>query len=118
LSSNSFEWIGRIDWVVNSGGIKFSLEKAEESIADFFQQRSINNAFTSYKIPDKTYGEKWILIIAGKDNTIDTSELKSYCKKRLGKYIYPKEILFSNRLAYLPSGKIDRLNSYKEALKL
>jgi O-succinylbenzoic acid--CoA ligase len=117
LSPHAFEWIGRIDWVVNSGGIKFSLEKAEECVVDFLYQNQLHSTFTSYKCPDETWGEKWILIITESLSPKLSEQLKAYCQKVLGKYIYPKEILQTNKIVYLSSGKVDRFNSYLEATK-
>jgi len=118
INPQTFEWIGRVDWVINSGGIKYSLEKAEECVADFFHQNNLPNAFTSYKLPDKTWGEKWVLLITGSLHPNESDQLKDYCKATLGKYIYPKEILFTKKIVYLPSGKVDRLNSYLQSIKL
>ncbi len=114
-SPQHFEWIGRADWVVNSGGIKFNIETAEETIAHFFNQQNNNILFTSQKIVDEQWGERWVLII----QSIPLSEeqehaLRLYCKKHLGEYIYPKEIRYTKKMVYLPSGKIDRFNTFKE----
>ncbi|MDF2454988.1 MAG: acyl-CoA synthetase [Cytophagaceae bacterium] len=114
----TFEWTGRVDWVINSGGIKYSLEKAEECVTDFFYRNNIQNSFTSYKLPDETWGEKWALVVTGVLDQNEIDQLTDYCKVTLGKYIYPKEILFAKKIVYLPSGKVDRLNSYLEAIKL
>ena len=118
LSPKSFQWLGRADWVVNSGGIKYNLEIVEESISDFLRDNHLNNAFTSCKVADETWGEKWVLILTGSLQQEQLDGLISYCKKVLGKYIYPKDILFTKKIVYLSSGKVDRLTSYHQALKL
>ncbi|MDB5273422.1 MAG: AMP-dependent synthetase [Chitinophagaceae bacterium] len=117
-SSTSFEWIGRIDWVVNSGGVKFNLERAEECVAIFFHDQQIHTMYTSYKIPDQTWGEKWILITEEPLSALEIDALKNYCKKTLGKYIYPQDIYTIKKIVYLPSGKVDRISSFKEATRL
>lgn len=116
-SSHAFDWIGRADWVVNSGGIKYSLEQAEECVADFMHKNNLHNHFTSYKSTDEIWGEKWILILTGSLDQELIDQLKKHCKNVLGKYIYPKEILFTKKIVYLSSGKVDRFNSYQEATK-
>ena len=116
-SVQSFEWIGRTDWVVNSGGIKFSLETAENTVSNFFKNRQDSPLITSYKEPDEKWGERWILILAC--NALSQAEealLIEFCKTNLGKYVYPKEIRYSKKTVYLPSGKIDRINTYKASL--
>ena len=117
FTPHTFEWIGRADWVVNSGGIKFNLEKAEECVADFLHQNRLNNAFTSYKCPDEKWGEKWVLILSGTLNQNLSEPLKAFCQKVLGKYIYPKDILNTKKIVYLSNGKVDRFNSYLEATR-
>jgi len=117
ISSQSFQWIGRADWVVNSGGIKFNLETAEDIVADFFKQCNHAPLITSYKTGDEQWGERWILILACDPLTPEKEDaLCNFCKQHLGKYAYPKEIRYSNKTVYLPSGKIDRMNTYKASL--
>jgi O-succinylbenzoic acid--CoA ligase len=117
LSPKSFQWLGRVDWVINSGGIKYNLEIVEECIAGFLQENHLDNSFTSVKIPDETWGEKWVLLLTGSLDPKQIELLKAHCQTLFGKYIYPKEILFTKKIVYLPSGKVDRLTSYHQALK-
>lgn len=117
LSPKSFLWLGRVDWVVNSGGVKYNLEIVEECVAVFLQNNHLDNYFTSYKIQDETWGEKWILLLTGSLQQEHIDLLRTYCKKVLGKYIFPKDILFTKKIVYLPSGKVDRFASYQEAIK-
>jgi O-succinylbenzoic acid--CoA ligase len=114
----SFQWIGRMDWVVNSGGIKFSLEHAEEVVATFFHEKDLQDAFTSFKCQDEKWGERWVLIVSKEFNQEVFDQLKRYCQKVLGKYIYPKEIRYTKKIVYLSSGKVDRFNTYLQATKL
>jgi o-succinylbenzoate---CoA ligase len=112
-----FEWIGRADWIINSGGIKFSIEKSEEVIAAFFSNQQEAFLFTSHKASDERFGERWILIIQSQALTQEQEHaLVHYCKTHLGEYIYPKEIRYTKKIVYLPSGKVDRLNTYQETL--
>jgi o-succinylbenzoate---CoA ligase len=117
ISAQSFYWLGRADWVINSGGIKYNLETAEECIADFFYQQRLAIPFTSYKVTNETWGEKWVLLLTESLTEQSIDQLKAHCQKALGKYMYPKEILLVRKIVYLPSGKIDRLKSYQEAIR-
>lgn len=117
ISETAFEWIGRADWIVNSGGIKFSIESAEEIISQFFNETQCSLNFTSYKITDLKWGEKWVLIIeTSSPKKINEEALVNYCKQQLGKYIYPREIIYTKKIVYLPSGKVDRLKTYSDAI--
>src|SRR5690606_7036474 len=56
-SQTEFVWLGRIDNVVNSGGIKLFPEKIEEKLND-----KIPHRFFVGGIPDSILGEKLILV--------------------------------------------------------
>ena len=65
VSESQFEWLGRYDNVINSGGIKLHPEKIEEKLATIIKQR-----FFVTSIPDDILGEKLILIIEGEEQDI------------------------------------------------
>jgi O-succinylbenzoic acid--CoA ligase len=92
----SFEWIGRKDFVINSGGIKISPEKIETLLKDQIKQN-----FVVSSVPDKSLGEKLVLVIEGKDQEL----LIDY--KRLPKYHQPKQIIHIDSIP-LQNEKIDR----------
>lgn len=57
-SKNKFDWLGRFDNVINSGGIKLHPEKVEEKLS-----KVIENCFFVAGIPDEKLGQKLILVI-------------------------------------------------------
>jgi O-succinylbenzoic acid--CoA ligase len=70
ISDNKFEWLGRFDNVINSGGIKLHPEKIEEKFSSI-----ITNRFFVTGIPDEKLGEKLVLIIEGKKQAINYKSL-------------------------------------------
>ncbi|MDR3704982.1 MAG: AMP-binding protein [Paludibacteraceae bacterium] len=54
----SFRIVGRIDNVINSGGIKIQPEEVEQQIASFFHL-----AFAISSVPDSKMGEKLVLVV-------------------------------------------------------
>ncbi len=102
IDNDSFIWKGRRDFVINSGGIKLHPEEIESEISDL-----IHTKFYITGIPDKSLGEKAILIIEGKK--FDTTDLLSKIKQRLPKYHQPKEIRFIDKFQLTLSGKIKRI---------
>jgi O-succinylbenzoic acid--CoA ligase len=98
---NNFIWKGRLDFVINSGGIKIYPEEIEAKISDLISEK-----FYITGIFDKNLGEKVVLIIEG--NRFDTSVLFEKIKKRLPKYHCPKEIRFIDKIPLTLSGKIKR----------
>lgn len=104
ISPHSFKWNGRKDFVINTGGVKVSPEVVEEKL-----KNKINGDFIIGSLPDKTLGQKVILICENEPHKIDFAELD--------KYSQPKEVYFNQVLARTKSGKIDRPTSLKKLLE-
>lgn len=104
IDFNKFEWLGRIDNVINSGGIKISPEVVEETIKDL-----IDSPFFITGRPDKDLGEKTVLCI---ESPIWKEQKKEQILKqiesRLHKYEVPRSFLFFDCFLYTPTGKIQR----------
>ncbi len=98
IDDKHFEWLGRFDHIVNSGGIKLIPEQIEQKIAKY-----INTNFFVTGIPDKKLGEKLILIVEG-NISVELSGLK----KILGKYEIPKVVYSVPSFIRTDSGKINR----------
>ncbi|GAA4807833.1 AMP-binding protein [Litoribaculum gwangyangense] len=102
-SVTSFEWLGRYDNVINSGGIKLFPEQIEQKL-----QNKIVNRFFITSIFDDTLGEKVILIVEGKTD-IDTKIFES-----LNNFEKPREVFYVSKFQETKSGKIQRANTLKE----
>lgn len=98
ISDNEFKWLGRIDNVINSGGIKLHPEVIEKKLSQLISQR-----FFITGVPDKVLGEKMILIIEGVKTVLHIK-----ASTGLLKYETPKEIYYVNRFIETKSGKIQR----------
>jgi O-succinylbenzoic acid--CoA ligase len=102
LSPTQFNWIGRSDFTINSGGIKIQPELVEHKLDILIPKAS----FIISSLPDEKLGQRVILIAAIEMKPlIDQHKIKDL----LDKYENPKEIYFVNELATTSSGKIDRL---------
>jgi len=110
ISSTEFKWIGRLDAVINSGGIKLYPEEIESKLS-----KCIKSEFFVAGIKDGRLGEKLILIIENSDQNsakeLVFNQINSL--KTLDKYQKPKEIFFVDKLVKTPTEKINR----KETLK-
>jgi len=100
ISDKQFQWIGRYDNVINSGGVKLHPEKIEKELA-----KTISNRFFIIGIPDEILGEKLVLIIEGKEKEINFNNFN------LSKYEIPKKIFFLNEFNLTKTGKIHRKNT-------
>ncbi len=86
-SESQFEYVGRLDWVINSGGVKIQSEEVEAIL-----QKHINKHLFVAGKPDAVLGEKLVLIIESSEKSADSFE--SMLKKidEFKPYHRPKEI--------------------------
>lgn len=103
ISPTAFKWLGRVDNIINSGGIKINPEAIEEKLAEF-----ITYPFLIASEIDEALGERVILIIEKKDNV----PLPDYSEvfQKLSSYERPKKIYTISQFAYTETGKIKRPN--------
>ncbi|WP_264521597.1 AMP-binding protein [Flavobacterium sp. N1994] len=98
LNENQFIFLGRMDNVINSGGIKLIPEQIENKLANKIHQR-----FFITSKPDAELGEKVILVIEGEKQDFDNTLYEG-----LDKYEKPKEIIFISNFKETASGKVLR----------
>ena len=100
-SDGSFDWLGRTDFVINSGGIKIHPEQVEKQLSQLITQ-----PFFSFGVEDDSLGQKHVLCIQG-DFAIDKEKVKQV----LENYHAPKEVYFFDNFEYTTSGKINRIKT-------
>lgn len=98
LDHKHFVWKGRIDNVINSGGVKLHPEQIEEKLA-----KKIPYRFFVAPKEDDYFGNKLILVIEHKGYDLPKDIFND-----LGKYEIPKEIQFRECFIETASGKIIR----------
>lgn len=101
IDNKRFRWLGRADFVINSGGVKIHPEQLEKKISKAIQ----SERFIISKLPDPQFGEK-VIFIGEKD--LDTQELKFIIEANVDRYERPKEFYFISSLHKTASGKVDR----------
>lgn len=101
VNEKQFVFLGRIDNVINSGGVKLIPEQIEAKLTG-----RIENRFFVTGIPDTVLGEKLILVIEGEkyDFSADFFDV-------LGKFEKPKEIVFVPKFKENENGKLLRKSS-------
>jgi O-succinylbenzoic acid--CoA ligase len=97
-SENQFEWLGRFDNVINTGGVKVYPEQIEEKLQDHVPEQ-----FFIDGIEDDTLGYKVIMVIEGEERELDKALFDA-----LGKYERPKRVYFVDKFKETSSGKIHR----------
>lgn len=102
ISDSEFEWLGRYDNVINSGGVKLFPEQIEAKLAEI-----IPNRFFITGLNDERLGQKLVLIVEGEADT-DILSQKIGALESLEKYEVPKEIRMLPKFFETETGKIRR----------
>jgi len=113
VDKTSFRWKGRIDFVVNSGGVKLSPETIESKIAPLLEQN-----FFLAGIPDKKFGEQLCLFIEGEPYS--SEEYKTLLNRisiKVTCYERPKSIYFVDQFERTSTKKIQRRKTIQKALE-
>ena len=97
-SETTFEWLGRFDNVINSGGIKLFPEQIEAKL-----QNKIQTRFFVASQPDTKLGSKLILVVEGNSNNLEETVFSE-----LSKFEKPKKIYAIKQFIETNSGKIQR----------
>jgi o-succinylbenzoate---CoA ligase len=98
-----FKLIGRKDNIINSGGVKIQLEKVENILAEFIQNR-----FFCWGIKDEKLGQKLVVFIEQKSNFSNENQIKS---EKLTKFEVPKAYFSIESFIETPSAKIDKIKT-------
>lgn len=100
-NEREFRFLGRIDHVINSAGLKIYPEELESLV-----KKEILNELIFLGIKDERFGQKLILVIEGKKTEMLENKLSTIIYP--SKNHHPKEILFLEKFPRIPNGKIDR----------
>ncbi|MFM2249417.1 MAG: hypothetical protein RLZZ358_344 [Bacteroidota bacterium] len=107
-SKNTFTWLGRADFVVNSGGIKLFPEQLEGRIAPLLEETCPGCAYFLFGENDSRLGEQLVLYVEGTAEEKRRLAIEAGLGQILGKYEVPKKIYFKAAFAYTPTRKINR----------
>ncbi|MEY8761676.1 AMP-binding protein [Chryseobacterium tongliaoense] len=106
-NEKQFKFLGRIDYVINSGGAKIFPEELEALV-----KKEIPDEAVFLGLKDESLGQKLILIIEAEqsDETIRKISEIPFDKS----FHRPKEIIFIDTIPRTPNGKVNRLELYKK----
>ncbi|GAB5418522.1 MAG: AMP-binding protein [Crocinitomicaceae bacterium] len=96
----AFQWLGRMDFVINSGGIKIHPEIVDEKLASI-----LDVPYFTIGVEDEKLGQKMVLCVESQPFLLSKSSLENL----LPKYHLPKDIYFYDHFQYTKSDKINRL---------
>jgi len=109
IDKQTFKWIGRIDNVINSGGIKIHPEELETKISNLFH----NTRFFFSSVPDELLGQRLVLVIESENNI---SDLESSLEKLLNTFEMPKTIFYTDSFLETKTRKLDRIKTLQSVL--
>lgn len=101
-----FSFLGRVDNVINSGGVKIIPEQLEDKL-----KKIIPNELVFTSVSDAVLGEKLVLVIEG--------EISQETQKLLSEIAYdkpyhaPKKVIFLDKIPRTPNGKVGRVELRK-----
>ena len=102
-SDTEFQFIGRYDNMINSGGIKLFPEQIENKL-----HKKISQRFFVASEKDETLGERLILVLESDTNTLNKEVFKD-----LDTYETPKHIYTISHFKETTTGKIQRAETLK-----
>ena len=111
LNAKSFRWLGRIDNIVNSGGIKIQIEQLEASISELLVKHGINSNFCIVSKDDQVLTNKVVLLLENNELSFEALEIRSILKFGLPRYHCPTEVKLVPEIFLTKSGKVDRLKN-------
>lgn len=111
IGENKFKLIGRLDNIINSGGVKIQLEKIERVGEEILANLQFYGRFFAYGVPDSKLGQKLVLVVESKKPLSNGNELGLSFSEKLSKFEIPKEIFFVEKMIETPTGKIDKIKT-------
>lgn len=110
-NEKQFRWLGRADWVINTGGVKVIVEELENHIAKFHIERNQQINFFIAKEYDDQLGEVPILLFEKRFAITPIHDYMTDLKKHLPKYWCPKRVFAVSEFKYTESHKLDRITT-------
>ena len=104
LDETHFKWLGRKDFVVNSGGIKLHPEEIENELQALLQARGQHCQVMAFGEPSQKWGEQLSIIIENKQPIAELAHLITL----LPKLHQPKKIYYLAEFSRTANDKLNR----------
>ncbi|MDX2305402.1 MAG: AMP-binding protein [Microscillaceae bacterium] len=116
-AKNRFEWLGRVDFVINTGGVKVQGEYIEQCVAKVLDQLQIQRDFFVYGLPHASLGQELCLVLEGDSFSKDQElALKTALKENLKKYEIPRKIFYLDQFIRTETSKIQKEASLQKIM--
>ena len=104
IDKKTFKWLGRSDYVINSGGVKIIVEELEKRLASL-----IKTPFYIKKTNHELHGELPVLVLQSNETETNATDLLNSLKPKLPKFWVPAVIEFKSQFEFTESGKLKRI---------
>lgn len=119
INDSQFSWLGRLDNIINTGGIKIIPETIEFRLKDWINNPMTNSEFIISSIPDSRLGQKIVLITEGEPIGDDEfSVIQAYIKNEFSPFHIPRNAYAVQHFIRTDSGKIVRNATQKLLAKV
>jgi O-succinylbenzoic acid--CoA ligase len=109
IDAKRFRYLGRIDNVINSGGVKVHPERVEEEVEKVLLELGITSRFFVFGVDDELLGQRVVLFLEGGRLECTVEEnLLGKVKDRVDLYNAPKELVYVPAFLETATGKIDK----------
>tara|TARA_B100000900_G_C20392869_1_gene639360 strand:- start:237 stop:836 length:600 start_codon:yes stop_codon:yes gene_type:complete len=107
MNAFTFKWLGRADFIINTGGFKVSPEQLEAKLS-----KVLKFSYMVTGITDDEFGERIGLIVKGDKPTEGIH--KGTFKKILHPFEIPKSYVCIDEFIHTSNGKLDRVKTAKK----
>ncbi len=109
-SPRTFRWVGRRDAIINSGGLKIQLLRIDRKVEECLLEMGVSpgESFFSWYENDERLGQKLILFMEGKANSLNVPLLLDRLRPKVSTFEVPKAIYFVERFKRTPTDKLDK----------
>lgn len=107
VDRKSFIWKGRLDNVINSGGVKIYAEELEKKV--LLAGLLKDGSFYISAQKDNIFGQVLVIVMLKDQNPVDMAVLLPKINGLLNKYEVAKHVVFLDKFEYTKTGKIKRL---------
>lgn len=119
IDDRKIRWLGRVDNVINSGGVKVHIEQLENRIERLNIDILNGRRFIVVGKKDVLLGDRVTLLIEGKPFQENEERLLlGELKQLMPAYHYPKEIFYLQQFIETDTGKVNRNLTFDASIKM
>ncbi|MCY7349719.1 MAG: AMP-binding protein [Cytophagaceae bacterium] len=109
VDTQTFDWLGRFDNIINSGGVKVQPERIENAAEVALRRVGFSGRFFVFGLPDERLGQQVALVVEGAPLTLAQQiSVDESLREGLSAYEAPRRWVAVREFFETPTGKIDK----------